>query len=63
MAETFAGGEAREQSRPPAEAVDAGLAALALISGYCRIASDPAQLRHQRGGEGEVNSLHFNGVK
>src|SRR5580693_4131856 len=31
----------------PAPAVDSGLMGLALISGYYRIAADPAQLKHQ----------------
>ncbi|MGA2044956.1 MAG: type I secretion system permease/ATPase [Roseiarcus sp.] len=33
--------------QPPAQSVDCGLAGLALIAGYYRIAADPAQLRHQ----------------
>ena len=34
-------------TQPPEQALDAGLSALALISGYYRIAADPAQLSHQ----------------
>jgi ATP-binding cassette, subfamily B, bacterial HlyB/CyaB len=33
--------------QPPAQSVDCGLAGLALIAGYYRIAADPAQLCHQ----------------
>ncbi len=36
-----------EANAPGAQTVDFGLAALALIAGYYRIAADPAQLRHQ----------------
>ena len=35
-----------------AERLDSGLAALALVANYYRIAADPAQLRHQLGADG-----------
>ncbi len=39
--------ELEEGSAPAAQRLDSGLAAVALLSGYFRIAADPAQLRHQ----------------
>src|SRR5271168_4159554 len=50
MAESIVGLETRSASeRPPSpgQPLDSGLAALALIAGYYRIAADPAQLSHQ----------------
>ena len=35
------------EAQPAAQMIDSGLAGLALIAGYFRIAADPAQLRHQ----------------
>ncbi len=42
-------GSSRSEAAPPphAQALDVGLAGLALVAGYYRIAADPAQLRHQ----------------
>ena len=42
------------QQAANAETLDAGLAGLALIANYYRIAADPAQLRHQLALTGRV---------
>jgi len=54
----------------PARALDSGLSGLALISGYYRIAADPAQLRHQLAlsdrlahAEDIVRAAHLLGLK
>ena len=54
--ETLAAGETGDAAEPPkaeapppppSAAINSGLAGLAMIAGYYRIAADPAQLRHQ----------------
>ena len=59
-----------EMQAASAERLDAGLAALALIAGYYRIAADPAQLRHQlaltgrlAGHEDLVRAANLLGIK